>query len=294
MENKKYVQWGTFSIAVLSPIFLFCLVMLILSGFSDKLEVAILSFVILTFAICLLIFYKITILITDTHFIFSMGIGLVRKKIPLSEIEGCLPVRNPVFWGIGIRLTPSGWLYNVSGLKAVELSFRNKNSKIRVGINVPEDVAREVNQRINASPVYSDLADKGKRSYNFLWILLILPLFIVIALVSYGGGEIETELVGSSVRVNGMYGVQINYSDIITADTITSLPGIKARTNGYASSRYLKGHFKLDDGTRARLFIRKGSVPCILIKTSTETIILNLETPQQTRELYSIILSHTR
>lgn len=49
----------------------------------------------------------------------AFGVGPVRRRISLAEIEGCRRVRNSWWWGI--RLTPRGWLWNVSGLDAVEL-----------------------------------------------------------------------------------------------------------------------------------------------------------------------------
>jgi hypothetical protein len=41
-------------------------------------------------------------------------------------------VRNKRWWGWGIHPTPRGWLYNVSGLAAVEVALRNGKT-IRIG-----------------------------------------------------------------------------------------------------------------------------------------------------------------
>lgn len=79
--------------------------MLIITSFDEAMPVIILGFVVLTFIICLLIFYKLTIIIDDTHLTFIMGIGLIRKSYFLPDIERCIPVRNSVWWGIGIRRT---------------------------------------------------------------------------------------------------------------------------------------------------------------------------------------------
>ncbi len=76
---------------------------------------AIISFLALTFFICLLIFYKLTITIDATYLLFSFGIGLFSKKYLITDIQSCNPVKNSPFYGIGIRLIPGGWLYNVSG-----------------------------------------------------------------------------------------------------------------------------------------------------------------------------------
>ena len=40
--------------------------------------------------------------------------------------------RNSWWYGWGIRLTPHGWMWNISGLDAVELTYRN-GKKFRIG-----------------------------------------------------------------------------------------------------------------------------------------------------------------
>jgi len=46
-------------------------------------------------------------------------------------------VRNKWWYGLGIRLTPHGWLYIVSGLDAVEI-VRISGKKFRVGTDEPQ------------------------------------------------------------------------------------------------------------------------------------------------------------
>lgn len=67
-------------------------------------------------------------------------IGIIRKRFPLREIVSCQVVRNRWYYGWGIRWTPHGWLYNVSGLDAVELQMRT-GKKHRVGTDVPDEGA---------------------------------------------------------------------------------------------------------------------------------------------------------
>lgn len=67
----------------------------------------------------------------------ALGSGLVRRSIPLSEIKDCRPVRNSWWYGWGIRLTPRGWLWNVSGLDAVELTYVS-GKHFRIGTDEPQ------------------------------------------------------------------------------------------------------------------------------------------------------------
>lgn len=78
---------------------------------------------------------------------FHFGIGLIRKTYLLSDIESIRVVRNSWLYGWGIRYTPHGWLYNVSGLGAVELQLRS-GKKLRIGSDEPELLADAVNEAL--------------------------------------------------------------------------------------------------------------------------------------------------
>ena len=60
---------------------------------------------------------------------FSAGSGEGR-------LAGFQPVRNPWYCGWGIRLGPTGWLWNVSGFDAVELTLTD-GRRFRVGSDEP-------------------------------------------------------------------------------------------------------------------------------------------------------------
>ncbi|MCX8091736.1 MAG: hypothetical protein N3I86_12535 [Verrucomicrobiae bacterium] len=87
--------------------------------------------------ILVLLFGTLTVEVDDERIRLWFGIGLVRKTIPLADIASCRPVRNRWWWGWGIRAIPGGWLYNVSGLDAVELVLRNGRI-FRIGTDEPQ------------------------------------------------------------------------------------------------------------------------------------------------------------
>lgn len=90
-----------------------------------------------------LLFYRLTVEVDDTELRFRFGIGLIRKRYPVADIIACRPVKNRVLYGWGIKLTPHGWLYNVSGLDAVEIEFGN-GKKIRLGTDEPAQLTRAI------------------------------------------------------------------------------------------------------------------------------------------------------
>ena len=67
----------------------------------------------------------------------AFGIGVISKSIPLEHIESAEAVRNRWWYGSGIRLTPHGWMWNMNGLSAVELTYKT-GKKFRVGTTDPE------------------------------------------------------------------------------------------------------------------------------------------------------------
>lgn len=90
-----------------------------------------------------LVFSSLTIEIDTDTLSWSFGWGVWTKRIPLGEIASVVPVRNPWWYGFGIHRTPRGWLYNVSGLEAVEISLRS-GRKLRLGTDEPAKLASEL------------------------------------------------------------------------------------------------------------------------------------------------------
>lgn len=84
-----------------------------------------------------LLFGTLTVEVDDRSVRLWFGVGWIRKTFPLSELVECRPVRNRWWWGWGIRKIPGGWLYNVSGLDAVELQLRN-GKRFRIGTDEPQ------------------------------------------------------------------------------------------------------------------------------------------------------------
>ena len=90
-------------------------------------------------ALCFLLFPTLTVIVDDRALEIRYGIGLIRKGIPLDEIESSRAVRNRWWYGLGIRRMPRGWLYNVGGLDAIELVMKNGNI-YRIGTNDPRNL----------------------------------------------------------------------------------------------------------------------------------------------------------
>jgi hypothetical protein len=95
------------------------------------------------------LFGTATVEIRDDKFSFRFGVGLIRKIIPLSEIERCVRTSYPWYFGWGIRYTPQSWLFNVSGATAVSLTMKNGN-KLQVGTDDADELCKVVTHAIAA------------------------------------------------------------------------------------------------------------------------------------------------
>jgi hypothetical protein len=294
MEKKNYTQFGKFSVYVLGPLFILSLILLLIIGFDDLILVATLSLLSFSFLICLMIFYKLTISIDSTYLSFSLGIGLVSKQYLIANIKSCKAVKNDPFYGIGIRLIPQGWLYNVSGLKAIELTFKNRSSKIRIGTDIPDEIADIINKMVEHETSQSLPAD-SKRSFSYLSLILVfLALLLPAGIVLSGKNETKINLSDNELTIKGMYSLSVRYSDIKLIDTISTMPMIKRRTNGYAFGNTLKGNFTLNDGMKVKLFITEGASPYIYITTDKLSLYINFRDHKKTADLYNTLISRLR
>ena len=93
-----------------------------------------------------LTFSRMTIDVSDRRLSWWFGSGFPRFSLPLSEITSTRIVRNPWYYGLGIHITPQGWLYNVAGRSAVEITKSN-GGRIRLGTNEPDVLLAAITKR---------------------------------------------------------------------------------------------------------------------------------------------------
>ncbi len=104
--------------------------------------------VLVVIAIALVLFSSLTVVIGEAELEARFGPGPIRNRFKLNEIESCQIVKNHWYYGWGIRLTPHGVLYNVSGFHAVEIKLRT-GKKFRIGTDVPQELEEAIKQAIN-------------------------------------------------------------------------------------------------------------------------------------------------
>jgi hypothetical protein len=95
------------------------------------------SAVLTLLVIVALLFCTLTVRVGGGEIECRYGPGLVSKHIPLGAVQSVRPVRTEWYQGWGIRLTSDGWLFNVSGLDAVEVELTD-GKRIRIGTDEPQ------------------------------------------------------------------------------------------------------------------------------------------------------------
>src|SRR2546430_6798504 len=87
------------------------------------------------------LFGSLTTEVDEQRFTFWFGAGVMRRSFALSQIQSCTPITSPWWYGRGIHWTPDGWLYNVAGGGAVQLTLAD-GRRLRGGADEPEGVCR--------------------------------------------------------------------------------------------------------------------------------------------------------
>jgi len=141
-KQYKHTQVGYLVIVILGICLFYLASMMIISGF-DWIPFTVLVIL----GVCVGLFSTLTVMIAESTLEIRFGLGIIRKKFHLKDIESCQVVKNPWYYGWGIRLTPHGWLYNVSGFYAVEIKMKT-GKKYRIGTDVPTDLEKAISQSL--------------------------------------------------------------------------------------------------------------------------------------------------
>ena len=88
-----------------------------------------------------LLFYGLSVSITENKIRLKFWIGLIRKSFLLSEIKSVKIVKNKWYYGWGIRywFWPKMWIFNISWYDAVEIIMYN-DKIYRIWTDDPENL----------------------------------------------------------------------------------------------------------------------------------------------------------
>lgn len=109
------------------------------------------SIVLLLTAGILTLFARLTTTVESGRVAVAFGWGWPVHTENVAEIEAVRLVRNSSWHGWGMRRTPSGWMYNVWGLDAVEIDLSSGKS-FRIGTDDPQGLYAALTLAIGNRP----------------------------------------------------------------------------------------------------------------------------------------------
>jgi hypothetical protein len=246
----------------------------------------------------LALFATLTVTVDAEALRWRFGIGLIRGRVPLHEIRYFSAVKNPWYYGWGIRFYPGGTLYNVSGLHAVEL-WRQGGKRFRIGTDDPRGLAAAIEARIGRPAPLSPEEERQSQRAAKVAVVIALGLFVAIvgglaAIFYFEERPPEVTVTTEGIVIESlMYGERLRWSEVEDAALVDRLPRIGARTNGYALGGTLRGHFRLAEWGRGKLFIEYSTPPYIVLFSASSYVVVNCEDAEETEQLFARIGEYT-
>ena len=97
------------------------------------------------FGAALALFSSLRITVDDSEVTVCFTACLLPRRIALAEISAAEVVTVPWYHGWGIRKTAHGWMYNVSGRRAVRLALPDDRT-FTIGSDQPEALLAAIDQ----------------------------------------------------------------------------------------------------------------------------------------------------
>lgn len=278
------ISWGLVGILLFG--LLVAVIVAIRSDLVGGLSLALVALVVFA------LFGTMTVNLDETHLRLWFGIGAFRKRVGFDEIRAFRPVRNPWYYGWGIRWFPGGWLYNVSGFSAVELLLHT-GMRVRVGTDEPDALIAYLQRVVGTRPPLTMAEiEAGRRRARVsvaVFIGAILVPFAIVLSAFYAFTRPPTVSVSQSrFSVHSlMYGDEIPLDRVTGVSLEQTLPTVLLRTNGFALGRSRRGRFRLAGLGDGQLFVEVGRPPYVMVRTKSNYVIVNFSEPARTRELYA-------
>ncbi|MCC6217489.1 MAG: hypothetical protein IT376_21710 [Polyangiaceae bacterium] len=241
-------------------------------------------------AVTAALFASLTVTVDDRELRFWFGPGLIGKTLPLALIRSWRPVESSWLLGWGVRIYRRGVLYNVSGLRAVEIVLRD-GTELRIGTDEPEALAAALRARLGDPPPPTQAEIELTAGRARRWLTLVIALALVSAL-GVGGllfGESRppvAEVDQAGLHVSSLvYSAHVRPEEVVRVELVDRLPPIELRTNGTALGARLRGHFRLREWGDGKLFLDADRPPFLFVQTRDGYVVYGASEPNETRRV---------
>ncbi|MFF2482322.1 PH domain-containing protein [Paenibacillus sp. NPDC058071] len=155
----------------------------------------------------------------------------------------------------------------------------------------PNDKRMMVDKRVGIGQAVNTGTKAGK---SLLWAPIAFSIVLILGVsIMMLRSELKppTLLVTDNDRIEinyPMYSFGFNAADIEEIVLTENVPsGVKS--NGAATNKYARGHFRLKEIGKSRLYVHKNHPPYIRIKLPDVYVFYNEQDPEQTKQWYSLI-----
>jgi hypothetical protein len=242
-------------------------------------------------AVLVLVFGTLTVEVAQDAIRLRFGVGLVRKRIALRDVQSWREFRNPWYSGWGIKLGPGGVLWNVSGFDAVQLDLGG-GKHFRIGTDEPAALVSAITRAKGEAPAAAGMFDSpgspaGVVSWKTGLIVLALGIVLVGALFWSSIRPVKVAVAPEGFEVKTLfYGATFAAADVTAVSLETKLPRVLLKTNGFGGAGTLRGHFRVEGLGDGRLYVDEGVAPYVLVRLREGFVIVNFREPEWTRALY--------
>ena len=146
MISYRHAQIGYLLIGSLGFLLLISIALLFASGFSSVFVVTTIAY-----SVALAMFSTLTVVIEDHFVVAEFTFGIPRRPLYLGNVVNCRIVQPPWYYGWGIRYTPRGWLYRVSGFSAVEIEVTS-GRHFTIGSDEPDVLVEAIERARGVTP----------------------------------------------------------------------------------------------------------------------------------------------
>lgn len=131
--------------------------------------------------------------------------------------------------------------------------------------------------------------DHAKKINRWALGILGFVLVFVLALSFMGRKEDRIYWAGETLTITGMYGTELEATDIISIDLVPELPAIDRKKHGFALGQQYKGRFKTAEGEEVLLVLNSMQRPFIKISSSSDTPIYYSSGTEKNEEIFQNI-----
>ncbi len=145
----------------------------------------------------------------------------------------------------------------------------------------------------NSKRIRSNYSNKKSGNAQIKKIAVLCIVLFSLCWVYYQwNGNLDISINKTELKIEGLYGTNISYSNIKTINMQGRLPNIKLRSNGFALGNTKLGHFITQDEVHIMLFTYSDSCFIRIITKNGETYYLNCKQSDETIRIFNEIKKH--